>query len=103
MQKKVILFIYLDPPYSPISKTAHFTRYTNNGFSSKNQEELAAVFRKLNDRGCKVLLSNSDTPYIRQLYSDYAKYTIRIEALRSINSNASKRSGHKELVIRNYS
>ena len=50
-----------------------------------------------------VLLSNSNTPFIRKLYSDYANNTIEIDALRSINSNATKRSGHKELLIRSYS
>jgi DNA adenine methylase len=72
--KKILLgnakegdFIYLDPPYNPVSSTAYFTKYTNNGFSYKDQEELATVFRKLDNRRCKVLLSNSDTQFIREL------------------------------------
>ena len=95
-------FIYLDPPYSPASRTASFTSYTNGGFTNKDQEELANIFKQLDKQGCKTLLSNSDTPLIRELYSDYANYTIEIDALRCINSKGDRRSGHKELLIRNY-
>ena len=59
------------------------------------------VFRKLDDRGCKVLLTNSDTPLIRNLYSGYA--IVEVDAKRAINCKGSKRAGHKELIIRNYS
>jgi DNA adenine methylase len=94
-------FIYLDPPYNPTSSTASFTDYTNTGFNDNDQKELADVFKKLDDRKCKVLLSNSDTPLIRKLYCDF---TIQeVQALRAINCKASKRVGHKELLIRNYS
>jgi DNA adenine methylase len=64
-------FIYLDPPYSPESSTVYFTNYTSFGFDNKDQQELATVFRELDDRGCKVLLTNSDTPLIRKVYSGY--------------------------------
>ena len=96
-------FIYLDPPYNPVSNTAYFTRYTHRGFTNKDQEELARIFKMLNDRKCKVLLSNSDTNFIRNLYKDFAEYTIVVDVVRAINSKASKRIGHKELLIRNYS
>lgn len=97
-------FIYLDPPYSPASPTAYFTSYTKTGFNNKDQEELATVFRELDKRGCKVLLSNSDTQFIRDLYSDYGEYLVEVnDAVRAISSNGSKRTGHKELIIRNYS
>ena len=95
-------FIYLDPPYSPTSRTASFTGYTNSGFTNKDQEELANIFKKLDKWGCMVLLSNSDTPLVRELYSDYANYTIEFDVLRCINSKGDRRSGHKELLIRNY-
>jgi site-specific DNA-adenine methylase len=65
-------FVYTDSPYSPVSSTAYFTKYTNNGFSYQDQNELASVFRKLNERKCKVLLTNSDTSLVRELYSDFA-------------------------------
>jgi DNA adenine methylase len=93
-------FIYLDPPYNPTSSTASFTDYTNTGFNDNDQKELADVFKKLDNRKCKVLLSNSDTPLIRKLYCDF---TIQdVQALRAINCKGSKRVGHKELLIRNY-
>lgn len=95
-------FIYLDPPYNPVSNTAYFTRYTHTGFTDKDQEELAHIFGILNDRKCKVLLSNSNTSYIKNLYKDFAKYVQELDVVRAINSKASKRSGHKELLIRNY-
>ena len=95
-------FIYLDPPYKPTSTTASFTSYTNDGFRDQNQIELHETFRKLDRKGCKVMLSNSDTPFIRELYSDFKKYTMQVNALRAINCKATKRAGHTELVIRNY-
>ena len=108
--KKILLenakegdFIYLDPPYNPVSPTAYFTRYTNTGFSDQDQKELADVYRELNDRNCKILLSNTSTPLVKELYSDFSKYTKEVEAIRAINCKGSKRGGHKELIIRNYS
>jgi DNA adenine methylase len=95
-------FIYLDPPYNPVSDTAYFTRYTHTGFTNRDQEELARVFGTLHDRKCKVMLSNSDTIFIRDLYKDFAKFTKEVDVIRAINSKASKRMGHKELLIRNY-
>jgi DNA adenine methylase len=108
--KKIVLgnakegdFIYLDPPYNPVSSTSYFTKYTHSGFNNKDQEELATIFIKLDDKKCRVLLSNSDTYFIRELYSDFAKYIVEVDVIRSINSKGSKRAGHKELIIRNYS
>lgn len=95
-------FIYLDPPYYPISKTSNFTSYTNNGFTNKDQIELSNLFKKLSDRGCRILLSNSDSDFIKELYSEFKEYTISIKAQRSINSNAARRKEHTELIIRNY-
>ena len=93
-------FVYLDPPYDPVSYTSNFTAYTSNGFGHEDQVQLANVSRKLSDRGCMVLLSNSDTPFIRELYSGFI---IReVEAQRAINIKVSKRTG-KELLISNYS
>jgi DNA adenine methylase len=96
-------FIYLDPPYDPVSATARFTGYTECGFTDKDQRDLSLIFMKLTDRGSKVLLSNSDTPFIRELYKDFSRYMYQVNALRSINSSSSKRTGHKELLISNYS
>lgn len=96
-------FVYLDPPYNPMTSTANFTGYTGTGFTELDQEYLAETFKELDARGCKVLLSNSDTAYVRELYIDYAKNIRQVTVRRSINSRTSKRVGHKELLIRNYS
>jgi DNA adenine methylase len=93
-------FIYLDPPYKPISETAYFTKYTNYGFVDKDQEELANIFKELDELNCKILLSNSNTELIRSLYKDYNLKEVK--AIRAINSNGSKRLGHTELIISNY-
>jgi DNA adenine methylase len=95
-------FIYLDPPYHPVSSTANFTGYTNSGFDDNDQFELAKIFIALNDRGCKVVLSNSDTPVVRGLYSNFSDYIREVDVSRAINSKASRRLGHKELLISNY-
>ena len=95
-------FIYLDPPYYPISITSNFTSYTNNGFTNRDQEKLAKIFKKLTDRGCYILLSNSDSEFIRELYSEFKENIIEVKVQRAINSKASKRKGHTELIIRNY-
>ena len=90
-------FVYLDPPYQPPSETSNFTDYTPGGFSEKDQEELAEEFGKLVDRGCTVLLSNSDTALIRQLYHDFE--TKKVTANRPINSVGTGRKGYKELIV----
>jgi len=94
-------FVYLDPPYDPVSYTSDFTAYTPNGFGRENQVQLANAFRNLSDRRCLVLLSNSDTPFIRELYSDCSIKEVDVQ--RAINCKGSKRTGHKELLISNYS
>jgi DNA adenine methylase len=96
-------FIYLDPPYNPTTPTANFTGYTDTGFTERDQERLAKTFNVLDARGCKVLLSNSDTEYVRELYIDYKKNIRQVNARRCINSKTSKRTGYKELLISSYS
>ena len=73
----------MDPPYYPISVTSNFTSYTNNGFTNNDQEELAKIFKKLTDRGCKILLSNSDSEYIRELYSEFKENIIEVKVTKS--------------------
>jgi DNA adenine methylase len=94
-------FVYLDPPYDPVSYTSNFTAYTSNGFGREDQVQLANVFRKLSDRGCSILLSNSDTPFIRELYTNFSIKEVDVQ--RAINCKGSKRAGHKELLISKYS
>ena len=96
-------FIYLDPPYNPVSRTSNFTAYTNRGFDDDDQLELKKVFVQLNDKNCKVLLSNSDTLFVRKLYSDFSNHFREVNVSRAINCKASKRIGHRELLIYNYS
>ena len=96
-------FIYFDPPYYPVNKTS-FISYTKDGFLEKQQEELKDTFLKLHKRGCYVMLSNSDTPFINDLYSGLDK-KIKIHnvfAGRSINSNGAKRGKINEVVVINY-
>ncbi|WP_165859218.1 MULTISPECIES: DNA adenine methylase [Desulfofundulus] len=94
-------FVYLDPPYHPLSETANFTSYTPDAFGEDDQRRLAEVFRELDRRGCLVMLSNSDTPFIRELYKNYDIQVVY--AKRAINCRADKRGPIAELVIRNYS
>jgi DNA adenine methylase len=95
-------FIYLDPPYSPVSSTANFTSYTNDNFSYKDQERLFAEFKKFDSKGCKILLSNSKSKEVLNLFSEYSDHIIEINANRFINSNSEKRTGHTEILIKNY-
>jgi DNA adenine methylase len=93
-------FVYLDPPFHPLSKTAHFVDYTKSGFGEDDQVELARVFRELDRRGCRVLLSNSDTKLTRDLYSGFAQR--RAQVLRAISCKGSMRTGYRELLVYNY-
>lgn len=96
-------FIYFDPPYYPISATSSFTSYTAEGFLEKEQAELRDTFVKLHERGCFVMLSNSDTPFINKLYSGLNGITInKITASRAINSKGTGRGKITEVLITNY-
>lgn len=93
-------FVYLDPPFMPLSTTANFVDYTRDGFGEKDQIKLAHLFCELDKKGCKVLLSNSDTRFIRELYSGFEQTKAR--ALRAISCKGSDRTGYNELLISNY-
>jgi DNA adenine methylase len=93
-------FVYLDPPYDPISDTSNFTGYTKGGFSHEDQITLRKCCDALDDRGIKFMLSNSSTDFIREQYKDY-KITI-VHAKRIINSDSTKRGEIDEIVVRNY-
>jgi DNA adenine methylase len=95
-------FVYLDPPYDPLSDTSSFTGYNLNSFGRDEQRRLQRVCDDLTRRGCKVLLSNSATDFIRELYSDTGQYTIvEVEANRNINSVGTSRGKISELLIFN--
>lgn len=93
-------FIYLDPPYHPISRYSDFKRYTKDFFGYEEQKRLAKVFNLLNKRKCKLLLSNSYSELIVDLYSDYD--IVIVHARRNINKDPNGRGKIKEVLIRNY-
>lgn len=93
-------FVYLDPPYDPISDTSNFTGYNQGKFDRQEQLRLKQCCDELTSRGVKFLLSNSLTPFIIDLYKSYEIQTVK--AKRAINSDASKRGAIEEVLIRNY-
>ena len=95
-------FVYFDPPYQPVSKTANFTSYTNSNFGLNDLKRLAKVSNQLTKKGVNVLLSNSSSKQVRELFSSKDWKIFEIEANRAINSDSNKRTGHYELLIKNY-
>lgn len=93
-------FVYLDPPYDPVSDTASFTGYNKGGFDRNEQIRLKQCCDELNERGIKFMLSNSATEFIKDLYKNY-RITV-VKAKRAINSDASKRGAIEEVIITNY-
>jgi DNA adenine methylase len=93
-------FVYFDPPYDPISKTSNFTSYTKDGFGDEQQEALALHAETLHRRGVHVMLSNNDTPFIRNLYKGFCIDTVQCG--RSINSKGDKRGKVNEVIITSY-
>jgi DNA adenine methylase len=93
-------FAYLDPPYHPVSESASFEAYSKDGFDPVKQCVLAAECQKLHERGGLFMLSNSDTPFIRELYQGF--HIDSVSAPRSINCDATKRGKVGEVIVRNY-
>ena len=92
-------FVYFDPPYYKVEDTS-FTSYTKDGFGPADHGFLCNYCKQLNEKGVKFLLSNSDTKYIRKIYSQFK--IIPIKARRSINSDGNKRGKVNDLLIKNY-
>lgn len=90
-------FVYLDPPYIPVTETAYFVSYTKNGFDMADQIELRDTAADIDARGGYVLLSNSDTPQIRELYKDFHIETIRVT--RAIGAGAKSRVAVGEVLV----
>lgn len=90
-------FIYFDPPYDPVTTTANFTSYTAGAFGPDDQRALAETARELVARGCRVMLSNSDTPFVRSLYKGFQ--IDRVKCARAINSNAARRGEVDEVIV----
>ncbi|SDB07032.1 DNA adenine methylase [Pseudobutyrivibrio sp. YE44] len=93
-------FVYLDPPYMPISSSSSFTGYTEGGFGYSKQVELKEECDKLAKKGIHFVQSNSDCEEIRELYKDYKIKTVK--AKRSINSVGNKRGEINEVIIYNF-
>lgn len=89
--------VYFDPPYLPVSKTANFTAYDRHAFELLDHQRLAEHVGKLEERKVAVLLSNSDTPTTRALFSAFHVETVSVR--RAINSNAEKRGPVSELLV----
>jgi DNA adenine methylase len=94
--------VYFDPPYQPVSDTANFTSYTNKDFTFNDLIRLSKLCMKLDSKGCKVLLSNSNSKDVTDMFDMKIWKITKIHANRSINSNSKKRTGHFELLIKNY-
>jgi len=100
-------FVYLDPPYRPLSPTASFTSYSKEDFNEQEQIRLARFCRRINRKGARFLLSNSDpkneTPKDRFFEDHYKGFTIdTVKAARAINCKAVGRGAISELIIMNY-
>jgi DNA adenine methylase len=100
-------FVYLDPPYAPLSRTAQFTSYTASGFSAEQQARLQQAVIRLAGRGAHVLLSNSVAPDIKRLYEESPEARSaglrarKVPARRAINSRATRRGAILEYLITN--
>lgn len=92
-------FVYFDPPYYPLKKSS-FTTYTKGNFLEKEQKQLKEAFSKLDKRKCKVMLSNSDTKFIKDLYKDYNISFVK--ATRMINCDGANRGKINEVVVTNF-
>jgi DNA adenine methylase len=93
-------FIYFDPPYHPVSKTASFSTYEKSGFGEDDHRRLKDIFAALDRKKCFVMLSNSYTPFTRRLFKEYKPETV--EATRVLNSKSSGRGVVNEILVRNY-
>ena len=93
-------FVYFDPPYDVLSESANFTSYDSSWFWQDMQEKLRDVFVELDKRLVKVMLSNHNTPFIRELYRWFKLEFVK--AKRNVNSKGSWRREVEEVVVRNY-
>ncbi|OPL12087.1 MAG: hypothetical protein AVO34_01620 [Firmicutes bacterium ML8_F2] len=93
-------FIYFDPPYYPVSVYSDFTRYTKEKFYKEDQIRLKNEIDRLNKIGCKIMLSNSDCEFVRDLYTDYNLH--KVYSNRSLNCKKDQRGKVSELLITNY-
>ena len=93
-------FVYFDPPYVPLNVTSSFTSYTKDGFDMDMQFKLREVCDELDSMGVMFMLSNSDTKFVNELYSNYE--IKKVFASRAVNANAEGRGKITEVLVRNY-
>ena len=93
-------FVYFDPPYVPLNSTSSFTSYTKDEFSLEQQARLARVAQQLSNSGVHVMLSNSNSSIVRELYRNW--HIHEVQASRAVNSKAESRGKITELVVTNY-
>lgn len=93
-------FVYFDPPYIPLSETSAFTSYTHEGFSYDDQVRLRDTFKKLSDIGAYVMLSNSSSFLVEELYRDFNIHYV--EATRTNGAKSSSRGKISEIIVTNY-
>ena len=93
-------FVYFDPPYIPLNETSSFTSYTHEGFSYEEQVRLRDTFKELTDRGVYVMLSNSSSPLVEELYQDFNVHFV--EAQRTNGAKSSSRGKISEIIVTNY-
>ena len=93
-------FVYFDPPYIPLSETSAFTSYTHEGFSYDDQVRLRDTFKKLSDTGAYVMLSNSSSFLVEELYQDFNIH--HVEAIRTNGAKSSSRGKISEIIVTNY-
>lgn len=93
-------FVYLDPPYDPVTDTASFTGYVAGGFDREQQRRLKECCDRLHEKGVRFLLSNSSTDFILDLYKDY--HIDLVDAKRNINCKGDGRGAVQEVLVRNY-
>jgi len=95
-------FVYMDPPYRPVSKTANFTSYSKGAFGEEEQERLAHFFKRLDKKGAKLMLSNSfsEDGFFERLYAGF--HIKVVETRRSVSAKSSGRGKIKEILVTNY-
>lgn len=93
-------FVYFDPPYIPLSETSAFTSYTHEGFSFADQVRLRDAFKRLSDTGAYVMLSNSSSALVEELYKDFNIHYV--EATRTNGAKSSSRGKISEIIVTNY-
>lgn len=96
-------FVYMDPPYAPVSETANFTSYTSIGFGESEQKRLKDFCMGLHEEGALFMLSNSSAPWVIDLYRKEKNFVVeKVRARRSVNCKSEGRGEVEEIIVRNY-